>query len=73
MIYNVIVLSSVTYALKAQGILNRAGINTKLEKLNKDRTLKGCGYGLKIDGTKLNKATAVLKNEKIRIVEIIDG
>lgn len=72
MIYKIIVLSSVTYALKAQGMLAREGIDTRLEKLSRTRTLKGCGYGLRISSSKLDRAAQLLNVERIRIVEIID-
>lgn len=72
MIYSILVMSSVTYALKAQGILDREGIGTRLEKLNKSQTLRGCGYGLRIEKSKVEKATGILKDEHIRLMEIID-
>lgn len=72
MIYSILVMSSVTYALKAQGLLARQGIGTRLEKLNKNRSLKGCGYGLRIERSKLGIAERLLAEENIRIVEIID-
>lgn len=71
MIYSILVMGSVTYALKAQGILARQGIGTRLEKLNKNRSLKGCGYGLRIERNKLDLAERLLAEENIRIVEII--
>ncbi len=70
--YSIMVMSSVTYALKAQGILARAGMGTKLEKLNKSRSLKGCGYGLKIERAWLDRAQELLKGENIKVVEIIE-
>ncbi len=72
MIYSIIVFSSVTYALKAQSLLAREGIGTRLEKLNKDQTLKGCGYGLRIEKKKIAEATSILKKEKVKIVEVIE-
>lgn len=72
MIYSIMVMNSVTYALKAQGVLAREGIGTRLEKLNKSRTLKGCGYGLRVEKSRLAAASAVLKRENIRIIEIIE-
>jgi hypothetical protein len=70
--YKIIVLSSVTYALKAQGMLAREGVDTRLEKLSRTRTLKGCGYGLRVLSSNLDKAVKLLNLERIRIVEIID-
>lgn len=72
MIYCIIVMSSVTYALKAQSVLAREGIGTRLEKLTRNRTLKGCGYGLRIEKSKLAEAESLLKKEGVRIVEIIE-
>lgn len=71
-IYSIMVMSSVTYALKAQGVLSREGIGTRLEKLTKTQTSKGCGYGLRIEKSKLSEAVSILKNEKIRIIEITE-
>ena len=71
-IYSILVMSSVTYALKAQGILARDGIGTRLEKLSKTQTSKGCGYGVRIEKSKLSQAVSILKNEKIRIMEIAE-
>ena len=70
--YKIIVLSSVTYALKAQGMRARECVDTRLEKLSRTRTLKGCGYGLRISSSKLDRASQLLNVERIRIVEIID-
>lgn len=72
MMYGILVMSSVTYALKAQGVLARNGIGTRLEKLNKNRSLRGCGYGLRIEKSKINAAQRLLSDENIRIVEIVD-
>lgn len=72
MMYSILVMSSVTYALKAQGLLARNGIGTRLEKLNKNRSLRGCGYGLRIEKTKVRATENILAEENIRIVEIID-
>ena len=72
MIYCIIVMSSVTYALKAQSILARDGIGSRLEKLTRNRTLKGCGYGLRIEKSKLSQAESALKTEGVKIVEVVE-
>ena len=69
--YNILIFSSVTYALKAQGILSREGIGTRLEKLKKEQSLKGCGYGLRVDKRFMDESVRVLKREKIKIVDIL--
>lgn len=70
--YNIIVFSSITYALKAQGIFEKNGIQSKLEKLKKEYALNGCGYGLKIKNQDVIKAKNAVQNEGIRIVNIFD-
>ncbi len=71
MAYNIIIFSSVTYALKAQGIFEKEGIKAKLEKLKKDRSLNGCGYGLKIRNSDVIRAQNIAGRERIKIIEII--
>ena len=69
----VIVLSSVTYALKAQKVLMANGVSSLLEKLSAEQTKKGCGYGLKIDNRNLDNALAILRKERIRVVKTLDS
>ncbi len=70
--YNILVLSSVTYALKSQGILSREGIGSKLERLKKEQSLHGCGYGIRVERANINRIKEILRREKIKIIEIID-
>lgn len=72
MAYNTLIFNSVTFALKAQGVLENAGIKTRLEKLKKEKALHGCGYGLKIKNSDIMKARNVLEKERIRLVDIIE-
>ena len=68
----VIVLSSVTYALKAQKVLIENGISGILEKLSADRTGKGCGYGVKIASANLERAVEILRKNRIRVMATLD-
>ncbi len=70
--YSILVMSSVTYALKAQGVLAREGIGTRLEKLGREQSLRGCGYGLRIDKSNIDRAEKILNGERIKVIEIID-
>jgi len=70
MSYNIFVFSSITFALKAQGIFEKEGIGSKLEKLKKGQSLNGCGYGLRIRNSDVIKAKNVAEKERIRIIEI---
>lgn len=71
MSYTVIVLSSVTYALKAQGILTGEGIKTNIEKLTQTQSRKGCGYGLRVSDINVNSALAILKREHIKVTDLV--
>lgn len=70
--YRILVMSSVTYALKAQGILAHEGIPTRLEKLLKDQSVRGCGYGLRIENSKIPRAKEILGAQNIKVTEIIE-
>ena len=70
MAYNILIFSSVTYELKAQGVFEMEGIKSKLEKIKKGEALNGCGYGLKISAYDLPKARFALEKEKIKIIQI---
>lgn len=72
MTYNILIFSSITYALKAQGIFDKNGIRSKLEKLKKEQSLNGCGYGLKIRNQDVIKAKNEVESNGIRIIDIID-
>ena len=72
MAYNILIFSSITYALKAQGIFDKNGIRSKLEKLKKEQSLNGCGYGLKIRNQDVIKAKNAVESNGIRIIDIID-
>jgi len=72
MTYNILIFSSITYALKAQGIFENNGIRSKLEKLKKEHSLNGCGYGLKIRNQDVIKAKNAVESNGIRIIDIID-
>lgn len=71
MTYNIIIFSSVTYALKAQGLFEKEGVKGRLEKLKKDQKLNGCGYGLKIKNADVITAQNIAKREGIKIIDII--
>ncbi|MBR4279314.1 MAG: DUF3343 domain-containing protein [Clostridia bacterium] len=68
----IIVLTSVTYALKAQEILKDNGIYSKIERSKAVRNLRGCGYGLAFDKHLEEKVYALLSQNSIPTVGSID-
>lgn len=64
---NVIIVSSVTYAMKGQSALSERGITSALTRAEGVRSVKGCGYGLRIYGD-IGEAALILKRNGIRIL-----
>ena len=67
-----IVLSSVTYALKAQELLKSNGIYASVSRSRAVRSVRGCGYGISFDITLYEKAKAILEQNAIPIIGSID-
>ncbi len=61
-----IILSSVTYALRAKEILLRYNIKALCEKLPASITGCGCGYGLRVYADE-QIARSLLESEKIQV------
>ena len=64
----VIVLSSITYALKAQELLKNNGIYANITRSKAVRGIRGCGYGLRFDQMLEEKAKGILIAAGIPIV-----
>ena len=68
----IIKLTSVTYAIRAQRLLEGQRIRAVVRKLTSDLSVNGCGYGLEIYGN-AQVAARIIEDAGIRVVEIIDG
>ena len=64
----ILVLSSVTYALKSQELLKREGIYASLTRSPAVRAVKGCGYGLIIHACHEARAIAILQSAGVDIL-----
>lgn len=62
----IIVLTSVTYALKAQEILRSHGIKSKLTRSSAVRKVRGCGYGIIIDAEDLQESEKLISEAGIK-------
>ena len=71
--YNIIVLSSVTYAIKAQKLLLYKGIRSELNKSSTVKAVRGCGYGIKVKSEQIDEATAVLAANGIKMLGIVES
>ena len=68
---SVIRLSSVTYSIRAQKLLERQGIKAYIRKLSQDRRSGGCGYGLEVYGH-LPTILGQLSASGIRVLEVVE-
>ncbi len=64
----VIVLSSITYALKAQELLKNNGVYASITRSKAVRSVRGCGYGISFDEALLEKSQELLIKSGIPIV-----
>ena len=55
-------VSSVTYAIKAKRLFERAGIKATLIKSDSSAESKGCTYGITINSAFIYDAVSILKN-----------
>ena len=70
--YKTLVLSSVTYAHKAQSILSRAGIrSTIMRRSAAVRAVKGCAYGLRLQAEQVDRAAELLAAQSISVLAIV--
>ena len=72
MAQNILVLSSITYAYKAQKILEQAWIRSSVIRTPEGLSGKGCSYSLAVRGD-LDRAAELLREHGIRILKIVAG
>ena len=65
-----IILNSITWAIRAQKLLEKEGISTNIRKITKVGKLHGCGYGLRVDND-LQAALRLLDEGKIKYIDVI--
>ncbi len=65
----ILVLSSVTYAMKAERLLALAGIYSSPVKTGEIAKVRGCGYGLLIKGD-CDAAKAILEKNGVKILGV---
>lgn len=68
----ILVVGSITYALKAQQILNSYGISCYIERNEELKARYGCGYALKIKRS-FSQAVELCRKNQIKILAVLDG
>lgn len=66
---HIIRLTSVTYAIRAQKLLEQRGFRAHVKKLVKSLSVHGCGYGVEFSGDP-DAALRIIESAGIRIVEV---
>lgn len=66
--YNVLVLSTITYAMKGRDILRKQGITSYVERVSMVKEGQSCGYGLYIP-EKIEDAEEILAKYNIKVIE----
>ena len=69
--YFIIVLRSLTYAQRGEGLLERAGLYAAVTKAPRHLTPEGCGYGVKIRGKDKDRALKILRDAGFRVRRLI--
>lgn len=67
-----LIVSSITYAMKAKKELEGQGIPCKVEKLRQVKALGGCGYGIRVGKDVSALAGRVLSLAGIRVISRMD-
>lgn len=58
-------VGSVTYAIKVRKLLERAGVKSKLIKVDSSKSKSGCTYGIQLQSALFYDAVNILKNNGI--------
>ncbi len=67
-----LIVSSITYALKAKSELESHGIVCKVEKIKNVASLGGCGYGVKVSHDDSPRARRYMSLAGIRVITTMD-
>lgn len=65
-----ILFNSITWAIRAQKVLEGQGVRSDIRKISKAGPSKGCAYGLDVPKD-LQKMVRVLEEQGVRIVDVV--
>ncbi|WP_343253087.1 DUF3343 domain-containing protein [Ligaoa zhengdingensis] len=68
---SIIVVKSITYAMRAQQILNNLGISAYIERDIGAASKYGCGYSVRVKTSEAQRAAEIIKAYGIRVVDIL--
>lgn len=67
-----LVVSSITYAMRGQKLLENHGIPSHIERDIKALAKYGCGYGLRVSVGSDQTAKEILSSNGIKVLAVID-
>ena len=68
----ILVLSSVTYAMEAQELLEKHHIRSTPTRSAAIRKVRGCGYGLRVGNADRFRAETILRDAGIRVLGTVE-
>lgn len=69
----IVVVGSITYAMKGQKVLSNYGIYSSIERNTSNYGGRGCGYCLRVSAPE-QRVREILTSEHIKIIDIVyDG
>ncbi|MBR5491183.1 MAG: DUF3343 domain-containing protein [Oscillospiraceae bacterium] len=63
----IIMCRTITYAQRAQRLLDRAGIRANIVKAPQGLTSEGCSYGIRVSKAKGHRATEIMRGAGIKL------
>lgn len=67
-----ILVSSITYAMKGKDLLMNHGISSYLQRIPRAQLQGGCGYGLYVPRN-MDRAESILREAGIKVLGVLDG
>lgn len=68
---SIIVVKSITYAMRGQQLLNNYGISAYIERNTGAASKYGCGYSVRVKTVEAARAAEILKSSGIRVVDVL--
>lgn len=68
---SLIIVKSITYAMRGQQLLNDAGISAYIDRNIGAASKYGCGYGVRVRSAEARRAADLLQAAGIRVVDIL--
>ena len=70
---NLIMMASITYAIKAKEVLSKRGIRSEVVRTHRHKSRAGCGYSLYVPRN-FSQAVSIIKASGIKITgTIVEG